>query len=149
MEDLGRLTFQHSPSSWRVDILHSQLANHWSKNLLSQWFGQNVCKLMRWAHMSCNNGTILDLVPNIVTIHLNVSSTLMENRVGCNAALLSQCSKTGSWCKTPKSFKRYRSHVNSQQAPIIARYSASTKESDTVFYCFDLQEISEGPRNTQ
>ena len=34
--------------------------------------------------MSCNNGTILDFVPNIVIIHLNVSSMLMENRVDYN-----------------------------------------------------------------
>ena len=67
----------------------------------------------------------------------------------CNAALLSQANKAGSLCKTPKSLKRYQSHVNSQQAPVIARYYASVEESDIVLCRFDFQEISEGPRNTQ
>jgi hypothetical protein len=67
----------------------------------------------------------------------------------CKAALLSQYNKADSWCEIPKSLNRWRSHVNSQQAPVIARYSASAEESETVFCRFDLQDINDDPRKTQ
>jgi hypothetical protein len=67
----------------------------------------------------------------------------------CKVALLSQYNKADSWCEIPKSLNRWRSHVNSQQAPVIARYSASAEESETVFCRFDLQDINDDPRKTQ
>jgi hypothetical protein len=67
----------------------------------------------------------------------------------CNTTLLLQYSKADSWCEIPKSFSRHRSHVNLQQALVIAQYFASAEESETVFCRFDLQDISEGPRKTQ
>jgi len=67
----------------------------------------------------------------------------------CKATLLSQYNKADSWCEIPKSLNRWRSHVNSQQALVIARYSASAEESETILCRFDLQDINDDPRKTQ
>jgi len=36
---------QHSPSSWRMDVKNSQLANHGGEALFSQWFSEDISKL--------------------------------------------------------------------------------------------------------
>lgn len=38
--------FQHSPSSWRVDISNSQLA----ANRVNGMFSEEICKLLAWGH---------------------------------------------------------------------------------------------------
>ena len=67
----------------------------------------------------------------------------------CKVALLSQCNNVGFECNIHKSFNNEHNQDNSQQVPVIARYSASTEESDTVFCLFVHQEISEDPKKTQ
>jgi hypothetical protein len=71
--------FLTPPSSWRVDILHSQLVNHRKKHFFPQGFGQDVGQLMSRMYMPYNNGTILNLVFNVMTIHLNMSCSLMKD----------------------------------------------------------------------
>jgi hypothetical protein len=67
----------------------------------------------------------------------------------CKAALLSQCSNAGFGCNICRSFNNDRNQDNSQHVPVIALYSASTEESDTVFCLFVRQETSEEPQKTQ
>jgi hypothetical protein len=67
----------------------------------------------------------------------------------CKAALLSQCSNAGFGCNIRKSFNNERNQDNSQHVPVMALYSASAEESDTVFCLFVHQEISEDPKKTQ
>jgi hypothetical protein len=63
--------------------------------------------------------------------------------------LLSQCSNVGFGCNIHKSFNNEYNQDNSQHVPVIALYSASAEESDTIFFLFIRQETSEDPKKTQ
>ena len=67
----------------------------------------------------------------------------------CNAAWLSQYNNAGSDSETFKSWRMYLNQVNSKQVFVIARYSASADDLDTLVCFLDFQEIIEFPRKMQ
>ncbi len=67
----------------------------------------------------------------------------------CKAAVLSQYNNAGFGCNILKSVNNERSQDNSQHVPVMALYSASAEERDTVFCLFVRQEIREDPKKTQ
>lgn len=62
---------------------------------------------------------------------------------------MSQYNSAAFGCNIFKSFNNERSQDNSQHAPVIALYSASADDRETVFCLSVRQEISEDPKKTQ
>jgi len=67
----------------------------------------------------------------------------------CKAAVLSQYNNAGFGCNTLKYVNNDRSQDNSQHVPVMALYSTSAEERDTVFCLFVRKEIKEDPKKTQ
>ena len=63
--------------------------------------------------------------------------------------MLSQYNSATLECNIPRSFNTERSQDNSQHAPVIALYSTSADDRETIFYLFVLQEIREDPKKIQ
>ena len=92
--------------------------------------------------------TFHDLLPGRVAVHLNVLRSFIRTGLWaiCNADWLSKCKVTGVRLFMPISSRSLTSHVTSDAAADIARYSASEDNLETVPCFFDFQLTGELPR---
>ena len=91
------------------------------------------------------------LIPNIMTVHFNMFSSPMKNKVGWDMESSLVVTIECHWCQwlSPRSLSNVKSHKISQQVEAIALYSASADERATTDCFFTFQEIGELPNNMQ
>jgi len=72
------------PSSWRMRIKNAQLVLQILELLLTESFGEDVCKLFGGGSVARLDDTRHDMVPNKVAIDFNMFGTFMKNRIVSN-----------------------------------------------------------------
>ena len=80
-----------------------------------------------------------------VKVYLDVLWYLMKNWVLCYV-YMSHCRVTGLRLTTPNSSKSRTNHVISEATTVIALYSASEDDLETLCCFFDFQLIGEFPK---